>query len=769
MVEKLKKTSLYATKEMVDNVEDRAETRWYKKEVKNSLVLYDGSSLDNIVLRNTNENHAAVMELSDKYKINKFSLLLKANTKIENIKPRPSFSIKINFDKLDLSKYNRIRAKIYIESTGYQNFYFHFGFGNPEVFTNHAPSLTPNTLNNVIWEVDKIARDKVEYMTIAPFLMGCPPEALGELKVYILEVLAENVDGDYELGWELEDRIAYCHSGYFTDSKKIALAQNIKDLEFDLVDKSGITVFTGKVKEEKTSLGQYNILDFSSFSTSGIYRIKIANKYSNEFVINDNPYLSSIWKSLNFLRMLRCGEDVSGVHSPCHLNCRTYDESGRTVPNFGGWHDAGDVSQFEICTAEMAHAILDLATSVKTKDLDLYNRLLDEAKVGLLWLLRTRFGDGKRACAVTYSIWRDNVLEADNKSVLTNIAEDGPFENFCAAAAEAEAYLLFKDEDKGFADWCLRAAKEDFEFAKTGYENGIYTKRWGPSIISQTSGEGALAASILYKITKDQAYLEIASKYALDIISCQEQKYLDLDKPIRGFFYEDIEHKYILSYEHRGHEQTPIHALVALAEVAPNHRDYEKWINAINLYKEYIETTLEYTKPYGLISSNLYILDKINLDHITIPATIARDKAKLDLENQVKAGIKLGDGVYLRIFPIAVQRRGYHATLLSKTKAISMMANLLNDANLKQIAINQLEWILGMNPFASSTMYGEGYNYHPLYVAFSPQIVGALPVGIKTYKELDKPYWPVLNNAVFKEIWGHTTGKYLWVLADIIK
>src|SRR5690606_17830180 len=133
-------------------------------------------------------------------------------------------------------------------------------------------------------------------MTIAPFLMGCPPEALGELKVYILEVLAENVDGDYELGWELEDRIAYCHSGYFTDSKKIALAQNIKDLEFDLVDKSGITVFTGKVNEEKTSLGQYNILDFSSFSTSGIYRIKIANKYSNEFVINDNPYLSSIWK-----------------------------------------------------------------------------------------------------------------------------------------------------------------------------------------------------------------------------------------------------------------------------------------------------------------------------------------------------------------------------------------------------------------------------------------------------------------------------------------
>ena len=65
-------------------------------------------------------------------------------------------------------------------------------------------------------------------------------------------------------------------------------------------------------------------------------------------------------------------------------------------------------------------------------------------------------------------------------------------------------------------------------------------------------------------------------------------------------------------------------------------------------------------------------------------------------------------------------------------------------------------------------MYGEGYNYHPLYVAFSKQMVGALPVGIETIGNDDLPYWPTYNNAVFKEIWGHTTGKYLWVLADII-
>ena len=47
-------------------------------------------------------------------------------------------------------------------------------------------------------------------------------------------------------------------------------------------------------------------------------------------------------------------------------------------------------------------------------------------------------------------------------------------------------------------------------------------------------------------------------------------------------------------------------------------------------------------------------------------------------------------------------------------------------------------------------MYGEGNNYHPLYVAYSPQLIGALPVGIKTKGDLDLPYWPTVNNAVFK-------------------
>ena len=533
---------------------------------------------------------------------------------------------------------------------------------------------------------------------------------------------------------------------------------------------NNICTFESIAQKVVSDIGEFFTMDFSKLEIPGEYYLEIDSRRTENFIIDKNPFQEAIWKSMNFLRLLRCGEDVAGVHSACHLNCRTKHEDGRSVPNFGGWHDAGDVSQYEICTAEMANAILDLAEKVKNSDGELYNRLLEEAKVGINWLLRTRFGDGSRVLGVGYSIWRDNVLDPQNETIYRGTAENGPFENFCAAVAEVVSYRLFKDEDIVFAEWCLRAAKEDFEFGRLGYKKGIFTRRWGPSIVSQVCGDGALAAAELYQITKDEKYLTVGSEYADEVLSCQQQDLPDWEKPLRGFFYEDPKHEYILSYEHRGHEQTPIQGLVRLCEVAPHHANYKKWKNGLELYAEYILNTCDLVEPYGLLPGHVYDINKINIDHFTVVPTVeSTAKAMEMVKGQVKAGIRLDKDVFLRRFPIAVTRRGFHATLLSKVKAVSMLANILKNDKLKQVAIDQIEWILGKNPFSSSTMYGEGYNYHPLYVAFSGQMVGALPVGIKTLGDADVPYWPTINNAVYKEIWGHTTGKLLWVLADLVK
>ncbi len=758
-IKKLLEDTNYINEEIQENFNNSSYYRWLNKKLISYKVLFMPCEYS---IRYVTPPIKGTVSINKKVRFeNNPSLEIKTNEIIKNGFSRSTCGIKISFDKIIVNRFNRVSIWVNISAEGYQNFYFHFNINNIDVV--HTASVEIGKWQRIMWEFDCEENIEIDTISITPFLFGCPPEAITNVSFYINKIQVEEVEKDYDLGWQLENRIAYCHAGYFNNSEKIALVQAVDENEFCLLDINNNLVFQNIIKVELSELGIFKILDFTKFKTTGEYKIKIGDVESNYFLINENPYLESILKSINFLRMLRCGEDIDGVHSACHLNCKTQHENGNTVPNFGGWHDAGDVSQFEICTAEMANALLDLYQKIKDEKLKL--RILAEAKVGITWLLRTRFNDGSRALAVGYNIWRNNEIEVSDLSVLTSKAEKGPFESFCSASALAVAARCFKD--KVFSDWCLRIAKEDFEYARKWYKEGIYTKRWGKNVDSQVCGHALIAAAELYLITKDNYYIDVAIEYSKIVISCQETNYIK--NKIRGFFYEDIEHKYILSYEHRGHEQSPIQGLCRIIQVFPKIQNKTDIINTINIYEEYIMSTINYTKPYYLLPGHIYNLNKINYERFTIPSYMCSfEEGQVELKKQIKQGTHIIDDWYLRIFPIAVQRKGFHATLLSKTKAISMIADTLENKQLKNIVLKQLEWILGFNPFATSTMYGEGYNYHPLYVAFSRQIVGSLPVGIMTNNDLDLPYWPTYNNAVFKEIWGHTTGKYLWILADIL-
>lgn len=688
------------------------------------------------------------------------SLCLEVSTTCENIVPRPSSTISFALNNIDFSKYNYFQIYVYVEATGYEGFYFHFMTGNPGFYTNHAPIIYPNKWQRVVYNCKHITRDNVSLFSITPFLMGTPPEALAKIKVYIDSICAFSAPDIYDEGFELQDRIAFSHPGYFINKPKNAIVSKTLAKKFTLVDDITKEQYLFNCSACESKLGLYTILDFSSFNKKGLYHLEIDNIKSESFIIDSNPFNSAILKSLNFLRLLRCGEHIEGVHTKCHLNCKTYDSLGKTVPNFGGWHDAGDLSQFEIPTAEITSSLLSLA---KEYNKNMKKRILEESKIGLDWLLQTRFKDGFRAMAVTYGFWRDNLITSDNKQVLTNIAEKGAFENFLSSIALLKGYFAFKNTDEIYSRFLLRSGLEDLNFALSQYENNIYTVRWGEPIISQTSGAALVSLCLAYKITKDKMYLDNIYKYVKDVLYCQETS-----DDINGFFYEDPDHKYILCYEHRGHEEYPILGLIEALKYV-NALVKQEILNALNLYANYIKTTTEYTYPYSLLPAQVYLPSKINYNHFTIRSNECLDDIKKSFTAQIMAGFKLSEDYYLRIMPISHTRRGFLATNLSKTKGVSALANLLGDEKLHNIALRQIEFTLGLNPFSSSLMYGEGYRNHPLYVAFSKQMIGSLPVGIKTNKEHDLPYWPCYTNAVFKEIWGHTTGKFLDVLSDILR
>jgi len=761
----LVKKSNYARKDVPINLIDSFESK-RNTNILDKFYLYNGG-LDKVSLKGRGE-----LLISDSITLNNSnSLCMKTNVAIENILPRPSSTISFELDHLDLSKYNYFGAYVYIKATGHQNFYVHFMTGNSGHYTNHAPIIIPNKWQFVSWDALHIVRDDICLFSITPFLMGCECTALPDIEVYVDSIFAYNDKPLYDLGWDLEDRIAYCHSGYMVKGIKEAVVSYSDIEEFSVIGKK---IYTYKTKEVESKLGKFLLLDFSDLDVPGEYYIKCGDITSNKFEISDECYHSSILKSLNFLRSLRCGEHVPGVHNRCHLNCKSiHPITKATVPNFGGWHDAGDVSQFEICTAEIATSLLELAGAIS--DEDLKDRILEESRVGLDWLIQTRFKDGYRALAITYSIWRDNVLTEDNKTVITNQAEEGAFENFLSSISFGLGAITFKEIDPMYSESLKRLAIEDLEHAIREYDNNIYTIRWGKPITSQTLGAALVALSYIYELTKDRKYIDLIKTYSNEVIKTQEK---DALHPMKGFFYEDTEHKYILSYEHRGHEEYPC---VGLSRVYDLHKKYnilDKDLysdidKCLKLYAKYCIDSIKYTYPYKLLPGGVYNKDKINLEHFTAPKKPVDELIEY-LAKQIESGDHLGDNWYLRKLPISFSRRGFLATSLSKTKGLSSILDIVNNVDhfedyTLDIVTKQIEWTLGFNPFSTSQMYGEGYNYHDLYVAFSRQMVGALPVGIMTKGDLDAPYWPDYTNAVFKEIWGHTTSKFLGVLADILK
>jgi hypothetical protein len=223
-----------------------------------------------------------------------------------------------------------------------------------------------------------------------------------------------------------------------------------------------------------------------------------------------------------------------------------------------------------------------------------------------------------------------------------------------------------------------------------------------------------------------------------------------------GFFYTDTKKEQILHYFHADQSQAPIVALAELCTTFPDHPNWMKWYSAVVLYSEHLKTLAKFTSPYGMLPASIYRLDEYDNDWY---------------RGQVKEGIRLAEGYYLRLFPVwdttPQNGRGNNGIILSKAKALSTAARLRNNPKLADLSERQLQWVVGRNPFCQSLMCGEGYDFAPQYTAMSGNLVGQMPVGIQTCLNRDVPYWPASNCYVYKETWVFPAARWLWIMCDL--
>jgi hypothetical protein len=183
-----------------------------------------------------------------------------------------------------------------------------------------------------------------------------------------------------------------------------------------------------------------------------------------------------------------------------------------------------------------------------------------------------------------------------------------------------------------------------------------------------------------------------------------------------------------------------------------------KWYSAVALYSQYLNDLAKYTEPYRVMPASIYQAD----EYRTVP-----ESRRESFRKQVLNGIQLGQGHFLRLFPVWMDYRGHFGSILPQAQALVNAAKLRGDRKFVTLAQHQAEWIVGRNPFSQSAMYGEGYDFAPLYAPFPGNVVGALPVGVQTRGDNDVPYWPVQSTWTYKEVWVHPVARWIWLMRDL--
>lgn len=323
--------------------------------------------------------------------------------------------------------------------------------------------------------------------------------------------------------------------GFLPQDVKSAVILSYKELEGKryLVkeSKSNKSVFANKIKEKNTIYGSfkytYNI-DFSEVKANGEYFIEIDGKKSYTFAIGDDVYNNIAESLLDFFKVQRCGYTEPLMHDVCHIADATSIIDGKNkidskIDVTGGWHDAGDYVKFLNTTAYATYMLL-FAYDFNENKFNFDNNknnipdILEEAKIGLDWMLRCYISDSKLITQVQDLRDHDVGWRLPEKDPLAfdRPAYVGIGKNLIGiySATMGLASKIWKEKIRypEFADQCLQIAEK--LYANRNSVPDIDSSGSGMYIDKVFKGKLALGAIELFYATNKMNYYKDAVDYA---------------------------------------------------------------------------------------------------------------------------------------------------------------------------------------------------------------------------------------------------------------
>ncbi|MDQ6961492.1 MAG: glycoside hydrolase family 9 protein [Mariprofundaceae bacterium] len=183
---------------------------------------------------------------------------------------------------------------------------------------------------------------------------------------------------------------------YANHAKKQAVIQASIATSAQLIDVQTSEVALDKVlsqaRYETASQEWVQTFDFSEVKQAGSYFVRVATHHSESFKITKRPMQQLAKDSLDFFYLQRAGIDISHErwhHKAAHLKkAQLLSNPSTHIDVSGGWYDAGDFGRYATTTA-LSTGVLLLLSEVGQHD-----AALQEAKVGLDWLIKMQAKDG---------------------------------------------------------------------------------------------------------------------------------------------------------------------------------------------------------------------------------------------------------------------------------------------------------------------------------------------------------------------------------------
>ena len=290
---------------------------------------------------------------------------------------------------------------------------------------------------------------------------------------------------------------------------------------------------------------------FSTLTQPGEYVLEAGIYRSDPFPVRTGVYAGALRSAMRGYTGQRCGCAVDlgdGYrHPPCHLDGAYGPTSGKTgsLPNAGGWHDAGDYGRYVVNSGITCGTLLwaweIFPEALRTLDLGISHMssksktrlpdFLEEVLWNLNWMLEMQDADGGVFHKQTSEHFCAFIMPQDDHLVSEVIGTGAaPFKSTCAtgdlAAVMAIAARCYAEFDPALARRFQTAAEKAWQWALAhpdvpfdnppGIATGSYADphcgdeiAWASAELWRTTGEPQYEKAFLSSLPADRAELKI--------------------------------------------------------------------------------------------------------------------------------------------------------------------------------------------------------------------------------------------------------------------